>query len=95
MPEIIREHGDIPHTYILNDQEFKQALLAKLVEEANEVRDAANEEETKKELADLLEVMDTLLAATGIALTDVRSIQDRKRETKGGFEKRIFLEKTN
>ena len=64
IPEIIRAGGQ-PLTRILSPDEFRAALIAKLGEEAREVRDAPAAE-LPGELADVLEVLQALASAAGL-----------------------------
>ena len=45
-----------------------------------------------EELADLLEVVSAVAAARGSSMDEVEKIRIRKKEKRGGFEKRILLE---
>ena len=88
IPEIIRSKGGAPMTHIADDAEYAQRLKAKLVEEAGEYfRD-----ESENEIADVLEVIEAICAFRGISLEQVRVIQQKKREERGGFGGRIILE---
>ena len=53
-----------------------------------------NVEETLEELADVLEVLKSIAELENKSLNDVIKISEQKRLKRGGFEKRIFLEKT-
>jgi len=92
IPEIIRENGEEPITRQLDEGEYKQALTDKLKEEAEEVGETTNRESVRKELADVLEVVDTLANAYNIDKEDIASFQKDKREERGGFKQRIYLE---
>lgn len=94
IPEIIESNNEIPTTRVLNDEEYKKELLRKLLEECNEVINAANKEETLEEIADTLEVLDSLIKLNNSSINEVRKIQDTKRKKRGGFEKRLYLIKT-
>jgi predicted house-cleaning noncanonical NTP pyrophosphatase (MazG superfamily) len=74
----------------MSDDEYRHALLAKLVEEAQEVA-AADRDELVKEIADLYEVIDALLVAFDLNREAVLAIQRNRRARRGGFEKRIKL----
>jgi predicted house-cleaning noncanonical NTP pyrophosphatase (MazG superfamily) len=74
----------------MNEEEYRQALSKKLVEEALEAA-SANEHNLITELADLYEVMDTLMAHYDIDPGVVRSTQAHRRSERGGFERRIRL----
>lgn len=63
-------------------------LLAKLREEAAEV---AASDGSVQELADLLEVVDTLAALAGLSRADLQAAQDAKRLSRGGFTRGIVL----
>lgn len=96
IPEIIKEDGFEPQVRILSDQEYKLELLKKLVEEANEVLETNGEGvEVEKELADVLQVVDDLIPACGLDQQTVAQTKAERKEKRGGFEKRIFLESTN
>lgn len=90
IPEIIHLAGKQCETTVMNEVEYRQSLLDKLVEEAQEVQGAVKED-LATELADILEVVDAILAVHGISVEDVRNVQAARREERGGFEKRIKL----
>ncbi|MBD2094478.1 nucleoside triphosphate pyrophosphohydrolase [Trichocoleus sp. FACHB-591] len=90
IPEIIQAAGQEFKVTTLSEAEYEQALRRKLLEEAQETVEAGNQE-LIKELADLLEVIDTLMALHQINLTTVREEQERRRAERGGFEQRLFL----
>lgn len=90
IPEHIRLHGDRCAIETMEEQDFMLALREKLVEEAHEACEA-NILHLLKELADLYEVIDTLMAVYNISPQQVKAIQERKRREAGGFEKRIRL----
>ena len=91
IPAIIEEDNGIPTLSLLTDEAFLLSLKEKLVEEATEASKAADAQELLKELADVLEVIDSLAAAYDIPLEDIRAFQAKKRAARGGFEKKIFL----
>lgn len=90
IPEIITAEGRDYATEIMEDAEYRQALLAKLVEEAQEAAEAASGE-LMKELADLYEVIDALLVAFDLDKDTIRAIQQKRRDELGGFEEQIKL----
>ena len=91
IPKIIKENGEIPIIKILNDQDYKKELEKKLLEESYEVINASGEDRIE-ELADLLEVMIALGALEGKTLKDILLLQESKREKRGAFEKKVYLE---
>ena len=62
IPEIIQSEGRRPVTRVLDEASYRQALLAKLVEEAQEASQATGAD-LPGELADVLEVLRALTAA--------------------------------
>ena len=51
-------------------------------------------DETVEELADVLEVLCAIGALEGKDLDSIISVMKSKREKRGGFSQKIFLEKT-
>ena len=91
IPAIIAESGRQCRTTVLTEPAFRAALLAKLVEEAQEVQTAAPTE-LLAELADVMEVFDTLLATHQLTMAQVRQVQQQRRQARGGFEARLQLD---
>ena len=75
----------------LDDVEYRQRLLEKLVEEVRECR-ASDEGDMLKELADLIEVIDATASAYGIDHDQLKKIQAERREKRGSFDGRIYIE---
>ena len=53
-----------------------------------------DEKELIKELGDVLEVIDHLIEAFNLKKEDIEKTKQEKREERGGFDKRLFLEYT-
>lgn len=94
IPDIIASNGEESVTRILADEDYKVELYKKLLEEANEVISSKNSDETIEELADVLEILKSIAELNGKKLDDVVEVAKQKRLKRGGFERRIFLEKT-
>ena len=92
IPEIIKANGEKPVTRILDDNEYKEELEKKLLEEYNEVLKAENSNERIEELADMLEVLICLAKLENKSLEAIIEIANIKREKRGGFDRKIFLE---
>ena len=91
IPDIIRADGHEPDVRVLHDDdEYAQALLTKLVEEADEVM-ASSSEERLGELADVYEVVAALAATQGLSMSDVESAAQDKAVRRGRFNARLFL----
>lgn len=88
IPSIILKQGRTPVTKILNLEEYKNELALKLIEEANEF----NKDKNIEELADILEVYDTILKAYGFTPQELETARNKKKVERGGFDERIFLE---
>lgn len=71
IPEIIEANGEKPVTRVLDDAEYWEYLLKKDQEELEEVREASSLLESKKELADKLELIRTMAIYNGFSLDDI------------------------
>lgn len=87
IPEIIRASGAKCTTETLPPERYIAMLDAKLQEELSEYQ----ESKSLEELADLLEVMGAVVKARGYTWEQLRQVRMKKREERGGFEKRILL----
>ena len=63
----------------------------KLLEEYHEAI-ASSSKDRLEELADMLEVMISLASLENATLEDIIKIADKKRNKRGGFKEKIFLE---
>ena len=86
--EIIEADGRTPKFRILGDEEFRKELNKKLQEEVNEYLEDNNVEE----LADIVEVIYGILDSMSVSKDEFEKVRLGKREKRGGFEKKIFLE---
>lgn len=93
IPEIITADGEIPVTRVLDKAEYRDALFTKFGEELEELR-TASETGVISELADLQEVLDSLACSYGYSPSGVRAAAEDKREKRGGFSDKIYLEHT-
>lgn len=92
IPEIIQESGKTCAVAIMAQDDYRQALLDKLVEESLEARQTQDADESLLvELSDVYEVLDAILQAHGITTEKVQGVQSHRRETRGGFRKRLCL----
>jgi superfamily II DNA or RNA helicase/predicted house-cleaning noncanonical NTP pyrophosphatase (MazG superfamily)/HKD family nuclease len=95
IPELIRSQGKSPETRQLDDQEFRQAVAMKLLEEAYELFRACkaeSEQDVLKESADVLEITLTALNFFGFNLDDLIAERQKRLEERGGFSERVFLD---
>lgn len=91
IPEIIKQNKEEPVTRILSDNEYKEELEKKLYEEYIEVLNSNNTDRIE-ELADMLEVMISLAKLENKSLDDIVDVAKKKKEKRGGFEQKIYLE---
>jgi predicted house-cleaning noncanonical NTP pyrophosphatase (MazG superfamily) len=71
-----------------DDEEYMKKLYEKLLEEAMEfIKDPHNQEE----LADILEVIETIKKANGWSTQEIEQIRLKKLQSHGGFEEPIIL----
>jgi len=93
IPEIIINNNGEPFTRILTDKEYKIELEKKLYEEYQEVLNAIDSNNRIEELADMLEIIISLANIENKTLEDVIEVAKTKRLKRGGFDKKIYLEK--
>ena len=87
IPEIIAGKGETAETRTASPEEYWLKLKEKLSEEVAEFKTAENQEE----LADILEVIDAIIAHKGFNPEEIQRIQTEKATERGRFEKRIIL----
>ena len=72
---------------IMDDDEYIKELNKKLLEEAHEFI----EENAVEELADIMEVIQSIMRVKNISYEELKKVQALKREQKGGFNDRVYL----
>lgn len=86
VPDLIRKQGGDPKYHFASNDEYWDALLAKLKEEVDEFLDNPNE----AEFSDILELIDAIIELKGRDRIDwMRAEKARER---GKFSKRIILD---
>lgn len=91
--EIIRLENKIVKSRILSDEEYKLEALKKIVEEAHEVLEARNDKnDLMKEIGDLQEVIEAVIYAFNLNEKEILEIKNQRKQERGGFDKKIFLE---
>jgi predicted house-cleaning noncanonical NTP pyrophosphatase (MazG superfamily) len=89
LPAMMQAQGLTVFTRRLDDAEFAARLKDKLVEEAAEARAGRSRTELIEELADLREVILTLLSVAGASEAEVEAVRLGKRAERGGFDDRV------
>jgi predicted house-cleaning noncanonical NTP pyrophosphatase (MazG superfamily) len=92
IPEIIKANGEVPKTRKLNVAEYKKALLYKLLEEAKELTETKNKKDLIGELSDIQEILKAIHSAYKVKVSDVTKTAQKKRQKRGAFKNKIFLE---
>ncbi len=87
IPEMLLKMGKNFETRTADDEEYWKFLKEKLKEEVQEFL----ESEEKEELADILEVIHAICKFKGWDIMEIEDIRKRKREERGGFNKKIIL----
>ena len=88
IPEIIKKTGKTCIYSVLSQEDYITMLDQKLNEELAEYQ----EDKSIEELADLLEVMTAVAIARGSSIEELDAIRQKKKEERGGFEKKLLLE---
>jgi predicted house-cleaning noncanonical NTP pyrophosphatase (MazG superfamily) len=93
IPEIIRNDRAIPKTRILDLAEFRDELAKKLLEETEELIKAKhNTDHLTLEIGDIYEVLSAIIDSYHLDRLAIMKLKEKRKEERGGFEKRIFLE---
>jgi len=93
IPQIIKENKQTPVIRKLDGEEFTEELFKKLKEETQEIIEAKNnKKELTKEISDVYEVIDAIIDLYNLDKDLILKLQKDRKEKRGNFEKRIFLE---
>ncbi len=87
MPQLIKESGRDCSYRIMNDREYFDALLDKVVEEIEEYRISGNEEE----IADVYEVLDCLVQFKEYEPMHIDYLRLIRKEARGSYLDRVLL----
>lgn len=90
LPSIMRAKGILVDERIMDQEEFILRLKEKLLEEVQEVNASQNLEDLSEELADMLEVIQSIAKATGLSMHQIEQKRLEKLKTKGGFDSKIY-----
>ncbi|MGY1684964.1 nucleoside triphosphate pyrophosphohydrolase [Geodermatophilus sp. SYSU D00867] len=91
IPALIERSGRTPRVRPLGEDEYVEALHAKLLEEAEELR-TADSGSRLEEAADVYEVLLAIARTLDVDMATVAAAADAKRAERGGFERRLWLE---
>jgi predicted house-cleaning noncanonical NTP pyrophosphatase (MazG superfamily) len=94
IPTMIEQRGESADTVKLEGKALIDALQQKLVEEAFEAKDARSIDELIGELADIQEVIKGLIDTLKVSEDEIKRVQEKKRQKRGGFSKGTMLLQT-
>ncbi len=89
--QILESNGSKIHWTTLDDKEFSEQLKIKLTEETQEVCAAKTKDHLIEELADVLEVIDSLCQVHEFSMQDIFDAKNKKHDERGGFSGRKFI----
>ncbi len=87
IPEIIEGSGKSFTSHVAGDREYLKALKDKIFEEVEEFY----ENPCNEEMGDILEVLHAIMDHHKLDKSEVEEVRRRKKEQRGGFQKRIIL----
>ena len=87
IPEIIEADGKKCEVEVMDDEEYKEYLKDKLLEEAEEYVESGEIEE----LADVLEVMKAIAEVEEVGFEEIEEMRKEKAEKRGRFEEKLKL----
>ncbi|WPX98600.1 Nucleoside triphosphate pyrophosphohydrolase [Candidatus Megaera polyxenophila] len=92
LPERMKKEGVYLSGRPLTDEEFAKELKNKLVEEAGEVQDTQSREDLIKELADVMEVIETITSLHSITKEEIEKERLLKCQINGHFLAANFVD---
>ena len=95
IPKVVSARGEHVSVIRLADDALIEALRQKLIEEAFEVLDAQSGVDMLQELADVQEVVNSIVTALNEDLAEIEEIRVDKKKGKGGFECGYVLKQTS
>lgn len=87
----IESQGHACELRVLDDDEFQQELLKKVVEEAQELSKTETREAFLQEYADLMVVLDSLTAQMEFSEADIKTAIEENVAKKGFYKQKHFL----
>jgi len=91
IPELIKKSGAKVSQKKLSEASYLNELKRKLIEEGEELSLAKKREAILDELADIQEIIDSLLITFNYKLKDLKNIQAQKNKRNGAFQNKIYI----
>jgi predicted house-cleaning noncanonical NTP pyrophosphatase (MazG superfamily) len=95
IPSKIKANHEEVDAVLVPPEDRQRMLIAKLIEEAQEVVESTNRDDLCSELADVLEVVRSLVRHANFRIEEIESAADSKAERLGSFNDGIILIKTH
>ncbi len=89
--ELLNDKKVIVDKKVLTKEEFLIQLKEKLLEESLEVKNANTIEDLKEEIADVIEVINSILKFNKIEYNEIEKYRQKKFFKKSGFENPIYI----
>jgi predicted house-cleaning noncanonical NTP pyrophosphatase (MazG superfamily) len=89
---LIKSNGSIPKYRKLTKKQFRQALIAKLKEEVDEIPGNPDKKVMAEEIADIKQVINYLEKSLDISKKDLDKIQKEKTDHNGAFDEQLYIE---
>lgn len=87
--DVIKNDNKRYEYHIADDNEYRNELIKKVIEELKEFKSTPNEEE----MADIYEVLEALSKLFSLDKDKIQKEKENKLLKRGSFDKRIILEK--
>lgn len=91
IPIAIGTNKNFKFRKIESDEEFCKLLKLKLLEESQEVVRAESDSDLIEEIVDIMEIVDILIKFLRFDTKKIKELREKKRQTKGGFSKRLMI----
>jgi len=88
IPEITKESGNEPIYHVATDDEYRQKLLEKVIEELEEFK----EDSSYKEMSDLMEIIYSIQKEFNLDKDKIEETRKKRANERGSFEKKLILE---
>ncbi|RLI96226.1 MAG: phosphoribosyl-ATP pyrophosphohydrolase [Candidatus Aenigmatarchaeota archaeon] len=93
IPGIIEKNGAKPIIRIVDEDEYVYSLKKKILEEAGELNEAEGEGQELEEIIDIMEAVNAYMKHRKVSADLAEKVRKHKLRKRGGFDKRIFLER--
>jgi len=93
VPDIINKKGAKPIIRIADEEEYVYALKHKILEEAGDLTRAKGDNSELEEVIDIMEAVNAYIKHKKVSVKNAERMRKYKLRKRGGFDRRIILEK--